>query len=344
MISGSYRKQLWFGILVSLGLLYLLFRKIDWNLLFKAFSEIDAKFVAAAVAATFLGYYIRAIRWRYLVEPMKRVPMRSLFSCTIIGYMANNILPARLGEVVRAYALGDRENLDTSSVFATLVLDRLLDGFTVLLLLVATLFTLIFPAGMERARKSIVAGGYVTLALYVAVLFFLFLLKTRKEMTLSFLQKFLKPFPDRFSRWVSSLVDSFIRGVQVSWNRRQIAGLIWTSLAMWGLAVWTVDLVLQGFGITLPITAAMFILILLVFAVMVPASPGFIGTYHAACMYGLMVFNLPKEKALSIALTVHGISFFPVTLLGLYFFLKNRKPLSGIKNLTLQQVDPVAHK
>jgi uncharacterized membrane protein YbhN (UPF0104 family) len=88
---------------------------------------------------------------------------------------------------------------------------------------------------------------------------------------------------------------------------------------------------LRSFGIILPITASMFIMVFLVFAVMVPASPGYVGTYHAACVYGLMAFNIQKEKALSIALIIHGINFFPVIILGLYYLWQDNVSLAEMR-------------
>jgi uncharacterized protein (TIRG00374 family) len=112
----------------------------------------------------------------------------------------------------------------------------------------------------------------------------------------------------------------------------ELTGLILSSLVIWGTAAWPIDLVLKAFNIQLPFTAALFILVFLVFAVMVPASPGFIGTYHAACMYGLMAFAISKEQALSVAIVVHAISFFPVILFGFFFLWKEKISFATLKS------------
>jgi len=97
---------------------------------------------------------------------------------------------------------------------------------------------------------------------------------------------------------------------------------------IWTFALLPVDMILRGFGIDLPITASMFILVLLVFAVMVPASPGFIGTYHYACFKGLSVFDIDASTSVSLALVIHGIGFFPVILAGFYYLWRDRVPLT----------------
>ncbi len=329
--------QFWIGTGISLFFLYILFRKISINELLNAFAAMDYRYLPPAIAATFFGYYMRAVRWKYLLLPLKRTAMKNLFPSTIIGYMANNLLPARLGELIRAYVLGEKEQMEKSSVFATLVLDRLFDGFTVLVLLLLTLFLLKLPAGMAEAQKSLQYGGYITLAFYLLVILVLAVLKIYTTRAISMLGLVLKPLPERIGRKILPLASSFVEGIRLSSRPWDIAVLLSTSVVMWALSVWTVDLTLRAFNIALPVTAAMFILILLVFAVMVPASPGYVGTYHAACVYGLMAFNLPKEEALSVALTVHAINFFPVTLLGLYYVMKDRISLRDVKSRTLDK-------
>ena len=312
-------KKLWIGIGISIFFLYLLFRKIDFDKLLTALREMDYRYLLLSILFTFVSYFFRAVRWRYLLLPMKKVGMNSLFSATIIGYMANNILPARLGEFVRAYALGEKEKLDKSSVFATLVLDRLFDGFTVILILLITFFTVKLPAGMEKVQQGLVLGGYVTLAFYITVIVFLVLLKKQTMRTLRFTAMVLKPFPTRVGEKLIPVLGSFIEGLRFSSRSSDILILFASSAVIWAFAVLALDMVLISFGIILPVTASMFIMVFLVFAVMVPASPGYVGTYHAACVYGLMAFNVQMEKALSIALMVHGVNFFPVILAGLMF-------------------------
>lgn len=337
MLTSKPDKKLWIGIGISVFFLYLLFRKIDFNKLLAALAEMDYRFLLPAVLFTFISYFFRAVRWRFLLKPMKTAGMRNLFSATIIGYMANNLLPARLGEFVRAYVLGEKEKLDKSAVFATLVLDRLFDGFTVILILVVTFFTVKLPAGMEKVQHGLAVGGYATLAFYVAVIAFIIVLKKQTGRTLKLTARLLKPFPSRVAEKVIPVLGSFIDGLRLSARPADLFLLFSSSLVIWAFAVWALDMVLCSFGIILPITAAMFIMVFLVFAVMVPASPGYVGTYHAACVYGLMAFNVQLEKALSVALVVHGLNFFPVILLGLYYLWRDNISLRAVKEESARQ-------
>jgi len=245
--------------------------------------------------------------------------------------MANNVLPARLGEFVRAYVLAQREGLQTPTVFASLVIDRLFDDFTVMLILLVTLFTLRLPQGLSEAETVLKTGGAVTFVLYAGVVAFLILLKRQTMRTLAWTGVLLKPFPQRLSERIIPLLGSFIGGIRMSAKGGHIAAVLVSSLAVWIFCIIPVDLVLQGFGIHLPITASMFILVLLVFAVMVPASPGFIGTYHYACFKGLSAFGIAESTAVSIALVIHSTAFFPVILAGTYHLWRGKISLNAVR-------------
>ncbi|MEI6207150.1 MAG: lysylphosphatidylglycerol synthase transmembrane domain-containing protein [Desulfuromonadales bacterium] len=320
----NFDYKFWIGIGISLFFMVLLFRKIDFGQLVTALRSVDYLFVVLAVLFTFTSYFLRAVRWKYLLISEKNIPLSSLYPATIIGYMANNLLPARLGEFIRAYFLAKQEQLETPTVFASLVIDRLFDGFTVLVILLITLFTLKMPQGMEDAGLALRAGGAVTFLIYCGVLVFLFLLKRQTIRTLSFVGFMLKPFPPRFSERLIPMLGSFIAGIRMSSHSGHIAAVLLSSALIWTFSVLPVDMTLRSFGIDLPITASMFILVLLVFAVMVPASPGFIGTYHYACFKGLSVFGVPESKAVSIALIIHGTAFFPVIIAGFYYLWRSR--------------------
>jgi len=324
-------KKLWIGLGISLFFLFLLFRKIDFHKLLAAFREMDPRYLWPALLFTFVSYFFRAVRWRFLLLPIKKTRLKNLFPATMIGYMANNILPARLGEFVRAFVLGEKEGIGMSAVFASLVIDRLFDGFTVLLILLFTFFTVKLPPGMENVQHGLVVGGYITLTIYIAVILFLFILKKRTLQTVNLIARLLKPFPYRVTEKVIPLLGSFIEGVRISSRPGELVALLLSSLVIWAFAIWPIDLMLRSFGIILPITASMFIMVFLVFAIMVPASPGYVGTYHAACVYGLMAFNIQKEKALSIALIIHGINFFPIIILGLYFLWRDNISLRAME-------------
>ncbi|KAB0669660.1 flippase-like domain-containing protein [Oryzomonas sagensis] len=330
-MKRTFDVKFWLGIGISVFFMALLFRKINFQQLGAALRMVDYRYIALAVLFTFVSYFLRAVRWHYLLISEKAIPLASLYPATIIGYMANNLLPARLGEFVRAYVLARREGLETPAVFASLVIDRLFDGFTVLLILLATLFTLRLPGNMADAETALRAGGVAMFLLYCGVLVFLYLLKRQTMRTLNLVAWLLKPFPQRVSGHLIPLLGSFITGIRLSGKGGHILAVLASSFFIWMFAVLPVDMALRGFGIHLPITASMFILVLLVFAVMVPASPGFIGTYHYACFKGLSAFGIADVTSVSIALIIHGTAFFPVIIAGFYHLWSGGISLNSVR-------------
>lgn len=322
--------KFWLGMGVSVFFLVLLLRSMDGRKLLSALRQMDWRFLVPAVGATMFSYFMRAYRWKLLLAGEKKTSLGNCFTATIIGYMANNLLPARVGELIRVYLLGEREAIDKGTVLASLVLDRLLDGFSVLCILLVTLFTLRFPGEEEGVRAALITGGYLTFAAYLGLIAFMILLKRYTAATVHLAGRLLRPFPEGVSARAIPLLGSFIGGLRLPLRPGSIAALVLVSAIVWAFAVWPIDLALRSFDLNLPPSASLFIMILLVIAVMVPASPGYIGTYHYACFKALTVFGVTGEKALSVALVIHAVNFFPITLLGLYYLIRGRLSLTGL--------------
>ncbi|UFS69703.1 flippase-like domain-containing protein [Geomonas sp. RF6] len=322
-----FDKKLWLGIAISGFFLFLLGRQIEPGKLVAAFRQMDYRFLLPALLLTMVSYFFRALRWKYLLLPIKKTRLSNLFPSTLIGYMANNLLPARLGEFVRAYSLAQKEELKTSAVFGTLVVDRLWDGFTMLLVLLVTFFTVRLPAGKEHMQEGLATGGYITLAVYLTALAILAVLKKKPALAVRTLSAIP---PAKLGKKLAHLAESFIQGLQLSTSPREIATIFALSLLVWGTAIWPLDFLLASFDLHFPLTVSMFIMVFLVFAVMVPSSPGFVGTYHYACVSALAAFDVAPERALSVAIVMHGMGFFPVTVIGLFCLWRDKLSLKKL--------------
>jgi uncharacterized protein (TIRG00374 family) len=316
----------------SVFLMVILYRKVNLTQLKSVIMEMNPAFVAMAILLTFANYFWRAIRWRYLLLPIKKAKVSNLFSSTIIGYMANSILPARLGEFVRAYVLAKKERTAAAPVFATLVIDRLCEGFTIMLTLAAVLIFLNFPPEMQGTLTAIRTGGGTIFLTYLAVIAFLVILRLQTAHTLKIVEALLKFFPQSFSEKIISLLCSFITGIRISTNGHHLVAIVMSTMLIWVLTIMPIDLILCSAGINLPFSVSMFTMVLIVFAALIPSSPGSIGTFHFACYKGLTAFNVLENKALGIAMVLHAIWFFPVIFAGLYYLWKDRISLKTIQN------------
>jgi len=324
--------KVWLGVLVSLGLLVYLFSKIDLARLWSIIKTVDPYYLAAVAFLSVAFLWVRALRWRYIVYPVKKdVPVGRLFSATMIGFMANNVLPARLGEFVRAYALGRSEDVSKSAVFATIVVERLFDGMSVLLLLIYALAFLPPEVATGGVAATIRTAGEISLVAYGAVITVLVYFLYRPDTLDRAVRAVIGPFSKGFAEKASVMAGSFITGLGVVKDKRLLSLILFYSAVHWGL-LWTpLYLLFKAFGLHYGVYESVFMLVVMCFSVALPSTPGYVGTFHAAATGGLMLLGMEAEPALGVAILAHAASYVPVTLLGFYYLYKANMSLRGLK-------------
>ena len=243
----------------------------------------------------------------------------------MIGFMGNNILPARIGEFLRAYTIGRKENLSKSLSFATIVVERIFDGFTLLAFLSVILVFFPFPAWLKSA-------GISAFVFYLLIIAFFVLLKRYKENMLKFLNFILSPIPKRLSHKTNELLMSFIAGFDVLKSKKQIGLILFYSFSIWTIYAVLTLLVFMSFNFNLPVYAPFLLLVILTFGVMIPSSPGFIGTYQFFCVTGLAFWGVKESDALGFSLVYHASQYVPVTSLGLFYLWKENLSLREIRS------------
>lgn len=313
------------GFLLTLIFGGLALYKLDLREVGSALLEADYLFVAPALLATFCGYLLRAARWRVILLPSKEVTAGRLFPPLIIGFAVNNLLPARMGEFVRAYLLGEKEGISKSLSFATVVVERILDGLTLIfsLFLVSLLFAL---PGWGRKM------GLLSLLFFGGALAFLFLLLYGREQTSRVVERLATPFglADR----ATQVVDSFVGGVEALRRRRLIPNLVLLSTFVWSCETMSYLFLTLAFPVSLsPLTrvvAALFIMVVANLGILIPSSPGYIGTFHFFAMSALAVFGAARETALSYAVVSHAMQYLLITGLGLLFLWRENLSLLRI--------------
>ena len=301
------------GLAVSVFFLYLAFRRIDPNKMGQALGAVRYPFLLIALLLLFLSHWLRAKRHRYFLEPIKPISTGSLFSALMVGYMANTLLPAHLGELVRAVLIGQKERIPKVSVLATIAVERIVDVFCLLILMGMTFIAYPFP---EEIRLS----GYLTFV-FAAVLgaFFLFL-KKRPEKALSLVEAVSRPLSKKISDKLVELLGSFRDGLvplQQPWHYAIVALL---SVLVWACYAGLFFVTLYAFDFVetyhLPWSASLVVLVITTVSIVVPSSPGYVGTYHWLCMVALRLFGVSESPALSFAIVAHAISVLPVSLVG----------------------------
>ena len=312
-----------FGLAVTVFLLWWIFKEEDPAQIWNHIQEADTGLLLLAVAITTAGFAIRAFRWRYFLEPVRTgVSFRARFEAVCIGFMSNNLLPARVGEFTRAYALGRSERVPVTAVLATLVVERVLDGVAIMALLVAAVLAPSFPA--ETLPPAVLGGIRLVTASVAALLAVAVALIVLPDLTLRLVDGITRRFlPDVWARRVYRIAHAFLQGLaSLRDPRLLIPGLVW-SFAFWLFHSFSFWVGLKAFDIHLPYAAALFLNGTIAMAVSVPAAPGFFGTFHFGVKLALVdVYGVLAGPALGFAFGYHLGAFIPVTVLGLWYARK----------------------
>ncbi|HTA76024.1 MAG TPA: lysylphosphatidylglycerol synthase transmembrane domain-containing protein, partial [bacterium] len=226
------KKGFWIAIIV-LVIFYFMFRHVDFNKLLDAIAHFQLIWLLPALVIYLLGYLIRGYRWVVLLSPIKKCTFTSLFPTLIIGFMANNILPARAGELVRAHLNGTKEGISRSASLATIILERLFDGLTMILVLWATL-----QFGNLPIQKDTISPGVkvaMNLAPYVfgSLFLVLFILVLFKQKTVALINFILKFAPQKLREPLGKIAHTFLDGLQILQSAKESLIVLSTSVAAW---------------------------------------------------------------------------------------------------------------
>jgi hypothetical protein len=292
-------------------------------------SEADPWLFALSIVLATLMFPLRAIRWRPILDPIApKLPYGPLWRATCVGMMANNILPARAGELVRAFMLSRETTVPFSASFASLVVDRVFDAVVVLLLLVAAMFHPSFPAGLSRwtyAGSGLLLVLLLGLALYAIVFF--------PDRLIRLYELFARRVAPRFEERGRALLRSFADGLSVLRHPGRFLVVFAWAMALWlvqALAFW---IGFRSFGIHVPFAAALFVQGLIVIGVAAPSTPGFFGLFEAAAVAGLRLYGVEDVLAVAWAFSFHVLSLIPITLIGLYYLVRSGMKLGELNQL-----------
>ena len=332
--------KFYLGLVIGAFFLYLAMRKLDYAALWGTFSLIRWPMIVVSVFVYYLTYLIRTIRWRYLAMPIKRMRLRSIFSATAIGFGANNMFPARLGEIIRCIVLGRMERVRASAVLATVVVERLFDMLAVLVMLGLVLVVVPFPGEYQEFQRGLRATGVMSLGGVAGVFVFLVFLGRESRWAKTLLSWMIRPVPVRWRERAESMALSFAGGLAVLFRRDLFFPVIVTTVLHWLTVVGLYYAVFLAFGFVLPVFAAVFLTVLLAFAVAIPSTPGYIGPFHAAARYALVFFGLPAEEAVSVGIVMHAVNFLPAIAGGLLFIWIDKVNIGGLYRESAAGVTP----
>jgi uncharacterized protein (TIRG00374 family) len=322
-------------LVLATGLLGWFIRQADLAEVWREIRSARLGLIAVAIASMIANMAIRALRWQYLLAPLGPTHFWNAFRTTTIGFAVSFLLPARAGEFVRPYLMARREQLSATGAFATIVLERVLDLVTVLLMFGS--FVLLFDPGVEAMspatyRSIKIGGGVVAITALVSLVALIVFAGNPAGLSRVAL-KIERVLPARAAHVAARLVGLFGEGLAVARDPRRLLIALLLSLPLWlsvAFGIWTVC---HAFHIDVPYTGSFLIVALLVVGVAVP-TPGAIGGFHEAFRIGATAFfGAPNDRAVGAGLALHALSFVPVTILGIFFTTQDGLSLTRVGDL-----------
>lgn len=296
------------GVALAAACLFFAFRGIDCRELWESLTQADYVWLVPAMLFVLASMIFRAFRWRCLLSPVQTVGFMDLFSAINICFMANNFLPARSGEFIRAVLIGKKRGVSVSTVLATVVLERIFDAICVM----GLFLYLIFSSDLEEKWKK---AGLLLVVAYSAVLAFLVLGRIYSQAVQRAIRRILSVFSSAVAQKICRAVDSFLQGLNALTDWRQVVLILMYSVCVWGTILTTYYFLCGAFGVRMPPHGYVLLLCMLAVAVMAPI-PGYIGSFHAAYKAALLAFGYPSSLALACAIVAHGAQYLFITVLG----------------------------
>lgn len=309
----------WLGLAVSAGTLYLAFRGLHWAEVGDALAEANYGLLALALPLMVASLYVRAVRWGVLFHPRRDLRLGSLFGAMNAGYAINNVLPVRIGELARAYLIGETERVSRVHSLSTIIVERTLDTLVVVAFLIVTLPFIDAPA-WARGPALLVGLGFLALAALLAGL------HAARDRAMVLVGRVVRFLPERMRAQAEAAADSAIEGFAVLRRPAVLAEVTFWSVASWGVSAVLVYTVLRAFDLDLPFSAAVFVMCATALGMVVPSSPGYIGVFHAIAIQSLVgVFDVDRNRAASFALVLHGYLYLTPIVFGAWFLWRERR-------------------
>lgn len=308
------QKYLWLGVILSLAGLGYVFYRSEPAKIALALQQAQYVYILPALGLYFTGVGVRAVRWHFLLRSIKTIPSRALFPPVVIGYMANDILPARMGEVVRAYVLGRQEKVSAAATFVTIVVERIFDGLTMLTFVVAGSFVL--NLADEELNARLRAVGLV----FILAIFALALFAGMPRRVEGLAHWFIQHLPSETLRTRAvALTRALLDGLGTLRSPADSLTVYALSVIAWLFETGMYVVIAWGFQISAPLPVFLVACAIANLATLLPSTPGYIGVFHAAVISVLTQFGIETNLATSYTFVLHAALIIPITLWGLFY-------------------------
>ena len=321
------RWQFWLGVLISAFFLWIALRGLNLASVWEVLQIADYWWVLPGVGVYFVGVWARTWRWHYLLRPLKNIPTRRMFPTVVIGYMGNNIYPARAGELLRAYVLREDEGVSISSSLATIIIERAFDGLVMLAFVFVNLPELASLTSDSGFAGSIRGLALVGVAIFLSVVALFISMAIYPERARSiFLWINGRLVPEGFRDRLGAFADRFLAGLASLRSPADVGMVLLTTVVIWLLETGKYWFLMQAFPFEVSFFALMLMNGIVNLATTIPSAPGYVGTFDAPGIALLEAYGVEGAIAVAYTLVLHVALWLPITLLGVYYMI--RKGLS----------------
>lgn len=316
------RWQFWLGVLISLVFLVWALQGLHLGDVWDEMRGANLWWLLPGVGAYMIALWARAWRWHYLLRPIKHVPTKRVFPIVAIGYMGNNIYPARIGEVLRAFVLRQKEQVTITASLATIIVERIFDGVVMLGFVIFNLPRLAAVAGSESGflgniqQVAVIGTAVFALALGVFLFFAIYTAPARRIYSW-FIDRLL---PESLGEKMHNVFDKFMDGLASLRSPFDVSMVLVTSVVVWLLETVKYWFVMHAFDFEVSFFALMLMNGIVNLATTIPSAPGYVGTFDGPGIAVLVAFGVERSIAAAYTLVLHAALWLPVTLLGLYYF------------------------
>jgi glycosyltransferase 2 family protein len=318
IITHSKLKSTWkliAGVLISLAFLGLAFYQIDIHQLLTLFAQLRIGWVFLTVGLITMAYFTRSLLWFALLREHHQPNLWNLFRIITIGYLVNNLLPLKMGEILRTWLLAKREQLKMSLAIGTVVVERVIDLFALLFYFLLMMFVIPFAPWLKLSGLLLAGFGFLFLIMIIASYRF-------DQRILRIIETLLVFLPSRIRSWVSKQMSIFLEGITLMKSFTQLAMVLSLCLLTWFMWILVIYASMHAVGLSLPFRAAVFVIVVLNFGLMLPSSPGGLGVYEFMMIIALTTFGTSKELALVVGFTSHMLQYIVTLILGMIFIFQ----------------------
>ncbi len=309
------------GVLISAFFLWLALRGLNLAEVGEVIGEANYIWLVPGVLVYFLAVWIRSWRWHFLLKPLKNIPTKRMFPIVTIGYMGNNIFPARLGEVLRAVFLKRREEVPISASLATIIVERIFDGVVMLAFVFLNLSELAKLTGDSGFVGNIQQVAIVGTSVFIGALAVFLLAAIFPKVTAKIgTWLVVKLLPSRLEERVLSMMNKFLDGLISLRSPANILMVFFTSAIIWLLETGKYWFVMHAFNFKVSYFALMLMNGIVNLATTIPSAPGYVGTFDAPGIAVLTAYGVDHATAAAYTLVLHAALWLPITVLGLYYF------------------------